>query len=270
MENIPLFARRKNSKLNIKYLLPQLEPILAPTYGIIVYQEQIMQMVRVIAGFSFAEADNFRKAISKKDMSKMESLRNDFIKGAIKNGVNKIDALKVFNLIEKFANYGFNKSHSLLYAVFATRMAYLKYHYPLEFYGAILDNISNQNDIKFSGVVNEMKKISLKIAGPDINISTLSFTYNNSSLVFPLDTIKGLHRTVAIQIIEERNNNGKYLDFFDFVTRMTPYGITASSINKLIDAGAFDSLYKLDFDIKHSLVDKVIGFELFILNFGGK
>ncbi|NCA97139.1 MAG: DNA polymerase III subunit alpha, partial [Bacteroidia bacterium] len=175
MDNIPSYARRKKKSETISYPSKALEPILASTYGIIVYQEQIMQIVRKMAGFTYGQADVFRRAISKKDSAKLSSLESSFMAGAIQNGYPKEEAKSVFDLIYKFADYGFNRSHSVCYAVLACQMAYLKTNYAPEFYAAILGNSSGSNDGKFAETLNEVRKMGITIMTPDINRSTNSF-----------------------------------------------------------------------------------------------
>ncbi|MCQ2772705.1 MAG: DNA polymerase III subunit alpha, partial [Bacilli bacterium] len=170
MDSIPSFARRKNGLERIEYLTPELEPILKNTYGIIVYQEQIMQIVRSVAGFSYGEADIFRRAISKKDAAKLKGLKDKFINGCITNGKNQSLANKLFDLIERFANYGFNKSHAVSYAVLTCQMAYLKARFPKEFYCSILDTMP-PGDRKFRDTLNELKGINVSLSVPDINKS---------------------------------------------------------------------------------------------------
>ncbi len=239
MQFIKNYADRRDGLEKITYLSPVLESILAPTYGIIVYQEQINRIATTMAGFTPGEADMFRRAISKKDKDKIASLKEQFISGSIKLGHTPKVSNDVFNLIGKFANYGFNKSHSVVYAVIACRMAYLKANYPLEFYTAIFETSSSANDTKFNEYINELKSRGMKIELPSINESTNHFVIKNSSLVFPLTAISGINDTLVRSIMEARNDK-PFNDFFDFVTRMFAYKISETQINKLIDAGAFD------------------------------
>ena len=240
MGYIPNYAKRKEGKEAIIYDDPCLESILKETYGIIVYQEQINQIATTMAGFSMGEADMFRRAISKKDSSKMLDNEKAFIEGAIKNGHDEKVAKKVFDTIKKFANYGFNKSHSVVYSVIACQMAYLKVYYPLEFYAAILETSSSTNDSKFNEYVSEMKKRNIAIISPNINKSMKEFIVSDNSLLFPLNAIHGVNELLANNIIEERNN-GEFKDFFDFVSRMYKQKISEAQLNSLIDAGCFDS-----------------------------
>jgi DNA polymerase III subunit alpha len=242
MESIPSYARRKHGEEKINYLSPELEKILAPTYGIIVYQEQIMQIVRTMAGFSYGEADLFRRAISKKDAVKLAALKESFLQGCAANKHSKELSERVFDLIYKFADYGFNRSHSLSYAVLTCQMAYLKKHYPKEFYAAILDSMSPE-DGKFKDAIAEIKEISLRLAVPGVNSSESGFAIKGDALLFPLNAIKSLPGNLTNGILDERNLHGKYLDLFDFAARVKTYGLSLPTLVKLIDAGALDELW---------------------------
>lgn len=236
MEFIKDYANIKNNNLPIKYIHPCLEEILKPTYGVIVYQEQIMQIVRKVASFSLAEADLFRRAISKKDESKLSKLKDDFILGATKNNFTKTDAENIFELIYKFANYGFNKSHSVAYSIISYQMAYLKTHYAGEFFASILD-YQTLGDNKYS---NELRLFKYKLALPSINNSSNYYINNGKTLIIPLNAIKGLPSNIANSIIFEREQDGKFEDFIDFISRMKDYKLTLAHIITLINSGAFD------------------------------
>ena len=243
MQEIKSYANRKMGKERIDYISPITKKILAPTYGIIVYQEQIMQIASLMAGLSLSEADLFRRAISKKDTSKLASLKETFIRGCLKNGYKRDVSEDVFKSIYKFADYGFNKSHSVSYAVFSCRMAYLKAKYPEEFYASILDNTGGESD-SFTLAISEIKSAKIKIKGPDVTSSGKEFIIKDGALLFPLNRIKGLFNEVANNIILERESNGPFYDYYDFVTRMKRYKLASSQLMKLIDAGALDSLDK--------------------------
>ncbi len=253
MENIPTYARRKKGLEKVSYVSPLLKDILASTYGIIVYQEQIIQIANKVALFPLSKADIFRQAISKKNQEKLLALKPDFIDGCLKNGVSNIEANNIYNLIERFANYGFNRSHSLSYAILATQMAYLKYHYKEEFYAAILDNTSSKDET-FNMIVSEMKKVCLKLTLPNINLSSKRYLVKRNEVIFPLNQIKGILSNQVDAILLERDKNGPYLDFFDFVLRIYPYKVGQSTIVKLIDAGALDSLYPSRSSLRASLL----------------
>ena len=240
MEFIPSYAKRKEGKEKVIYDDPCLEAILKETYGIIVYQEQINQIATTMAGFSMGEADMFRRAISKKDNAKMLDNEKAFIEGAKKKGHSEKVAKKVFDTIKKFANYGFNKSHSVVYSVIACQMAYLKYYYPLEFYAAILETSSSTSDSKFNEYISEMKQRNIAILSPSINYSSKDFVLKEDGLLFPLNAIKGINDLFVTNLLEEREK-GLFKDFFDFVSRMYRYKISETQILKLIDAGCFDA-----------------------------
>ena len=203
--------------------------------------EQIMQIVREMAGFSFGQADLFRRAISKKNVDKLESLKGSFIQGCIQNGKDEALARKVYDLILRFANYGFNKSHAFSYAVLTCQMAYLKVHYPKEFFCSILDSLS-PGDSKFANTLSELKEMHISLSVPDINFSEMGFVIDKNNLRFPLSLIKGLQSKFLSSIIDERMMNGKYEDIFDFAARTKKYGLNLQTLVKLIDAGCFDSL----------------------------
>ena len=237
------YAKRKSGKEKINYINKDLEEILSPTYGIILYQEQINNIATKMAGFSLAEADIFRRAISKKDKDKIMASREQFVSGAVKNGFSKEVAIKTFNDILPFAEYGFNKSHSVVYAIIACRMAYLKAHYPLEFYAALLDSSSATKDEKFNEYVSEMKSLGIFMYSPSINESTNEFVIKDKGLLFPLTAIKDINITLLAKIEEERSKNGPFKDFFNFALRMFAYKINEKQMESLISAGAFDELY---------------------------
>ncbi len=240
MDQINLYAERKNYNKKIDYLVPELEPILKSTYGIIVYQEQIMQITQKVAGFSLAEADIFRRAISKKDVSKMTNLKDNFIKGCLNNGYNNTKAEALYDLIVKFANYGFNKSHSVSYAIITCQMAYLKYKYPYEFFISLLEIGSSSSDTKFQEYIREMKKLGINLLLPNINHSSYEYKFHEGGLIIPLTSIHGINNQFIEAIIGERNKNGEYKDIYEFALRLTPYGLNDQIFIKLIDSGALD------------------------------
>ena len=241
MAFIPNYAKRKEGKEAVTYIDPSLESILKSTYGILTYQEQINQIATTFAGYSMGEADMFRRVVSKKKKEEMAQSREVFIKRSIENGHDEKIASQVFDLIERFANYGFNKSHSVAYSMIACSMAYLKAYYPLEFYAAILETSSSTNDAKFNEYVSEMKKRNIKIVSPNINVSEKEFIVKDGTLLYPLNAIRGVNELLTNNILEERNNNGPFADFFDFVARMYQFKINESAITALINAGCFDS-----------------------------
>ena len=243
MAYIPSYAKRKAGKEKYSLLSEDLKDILSPTYGIIVYQEQINNIAVKMAGFSLGEADVFRRAISKKDKDKLVNLEKQFIAGAKNKGYEPNLAKKVFDDIMKFAEYGFNKSHSVVYAIITCRMAYLKAHYPLEFYASLLGGSAASNDSKFNEYIAEMNSLGIKMLPPSINHSTSYFAIKDNGLLFPLTAIKGINISLMEKIDLERNENGPFKDYFDFVLRMFAKGINEAHIIALIEAGALDELY---------------------------
>ena len=240
MDNIKDYANRKQGKIKSTYISKDIEDILSPTYGVLIYQEQISKIAVKMAGYTPEEADLFRRAVSHKEKSVLESSRTNFINGSIKKGYNKKDALEMFDHILKFASYGFNRSHAVVYAIIACRMAYLKYYYPLEFYAVTLNISSGGSDSKFSDYVNELKSRNLKVDLPNINLSTKEFIRHDNSLLYPLNMIRGVNNDVVDKILDERIENGDFKDFFDFVARAYFKGISEIVINKLINSGALD------------------------------
>lgn len=242
MDSIPTYARRKQGLEKINYISDDLKDILKETYGIIVYQEQIILIAQKMANFSLAKADIFRNAISKKNYSDIKQMQNDFINGALNNGYSNKVANDVFDHILKFASYGFNKSHSVAYSMIACQMAYLKAYYPLCFYQTILKFSNTTNDPKFLDYVDEMSSIGIHLAKPDINLSTDNFLINQNNLLFPLSLIKGINKETIKGILDNRLKNGLYKDFLDFMLRTFQYKISETQYLKLIDSGALDCL----------------------------
>ena len=248
MKYMETYARRKNGNEKFTYISDSLKDILSETYGIIVYQEQISQIAISMSSFTPEEADSFRRAISKKNADIINQNKDRFIKGAIKNGYSEKVASQVFDQIQTFSQYGFNKSHSVAYAILACQMGYLKCHYPLEFYSSLLETGST-SDTKFNEYVSEMRKRNLKLFTPSVNESTTSFVSKEDGLIFPLGAISGIHDLFVETIINERNTNGVFKDFFDFCLRMADKGLSESNLDKLINSGALDC-----FDISRSML----------------
>lgn len=238
MKNIDSYIRRKNGKENIDYFHKDLEPILKPTYGIIIYQEQIMQIASVMAGYSMAEADLLRRAMSKKSESILLKEKDKFIKGSIQRGYDQALATNVYNMIFKFADYGFNRSHSVAYAMISYRMAYLKAHYPKIFMKHLLSGAIN-SETKTKEYIYECNKNGIIIHKPDINLSTDSYETINNQIIFPLTNIKNVGVNAAKVILKEREN-GKFKDIFDFAARCYGGPVTSKTLENLIYSGAFD------------------------------
>ena len=239
MNNIDLFVRRKHGEEKVTYLSPDLEPILKETYGVIVYQEQVMQILVKVGGYTYAEADNIRRAMSKKKESVILADKEHFIKNAIARGYEKALAIEIYDLILKFANYGFNKAHSVSYALIGYEMAYLKVKFPIYFITNLL-NMSLGSEIKTKEYIDEARKVGIKIAKPDINEAESTYKIVKEYLMLPLGSIKNLGITASSAILEERKN-GKFKDYLDFVSRVYGKSNNKKTIASLIDAGALDS-----------------------------
>ena len=241
MEFIPLYIRRKHQKEKIEYPHPLLEEILKPTYGIMVYQEQIMQAAQIIAGYSLGSADILRRAMGKKDKEKMAKEREKFVNGALeKNKIPATKANEIFDVMERFAEYGFNRSHSAAYAVVAFQTAYLKSHYPAEFMAAVLtNNLSNMDEITF--FMDECKRMSIPILGPDINESGMNFTVNQKGEIrFGLAAVKGVGEAAVTSVLEERNASGSFKNIFDFAKRVNSRTVNKKCFESLACSGTFD------------------------------
>ena len=239
MKNIPVFLENREHPEKIKYIHPNLKPILQETYGIIVYQEQIIQIARVMANFTYGKADILRKAMSKKKMSELESLYSDFMNGCINNGYDKQLAQNVYELILEFANYGFNKSHSVAYAMVAYQLAYLKANYPLYFYKALLNGVIGAEG-KTYDYISECQNIGQKVRGISINESGMAYRIVNKQILMPLSICKDCGVVSVQKIIQERNEKGKFKDFIDAVVRLSNNGVEKNVITNLIYAGGFD------------------------------
>ena len=247
MDLIPEFIERKHGKKEVTYLHQDMEQVLKETYGVIVYQEQVMQLVRVIAGYSLAKADLVRRAMGKKDEKLMKEQEEEFIKGAAEKGYNKKVAKEIFKLILKFADYGFNKSHSVAYSVLAYYTAYLKTHYPLEFMTAQL-NCRYEDMDEMVLLINECKRMKISLSLPDINACYKAFTINpdiENQILFGLTAIKNVGKTAVDNIIKERLEHGRYESFVDFASRVDPRVVNKKTLESLIYAGAFDCFDKV-------------------------
>jgi len=233
------FIAGKHGKTKINYFLPQLEPILKETYGVILYQEQVMKIAQVLAKYSLAEADELRKAIGKKKQDVMESHRNRFIEGASHNGANAALARKLFDLIEKFGGYGFNKSHSAAYALIAYQTAYLKAHYPVQFMTALLTQDMGNQDKTIKNIA-ECREMEIRILPPDLNESQSDFSMGTGGIRFGLGAIKNVGAKAMESVIQERNQGGPFKDTLDFCKRVDASKVNRRIMESLIQAGAFD------------------------------
>ncbi len=237
MENIDTFIKRKQGKERIVYPDDSLIDILEDTYGIMIYQEQIMLVLVKMANYTFAEADNIRRAMSKKKKEVMEKEREIFVSKAMKNGYTKEKCEEVYDLIVKFANYGFNKAHSVSYALIGYQMAYLKANYSVYFIANLL-NMSIGSDVKTKEYLDEAKSKDIKVFKPNINVSTDSYLIKDNALLLPLNVIHNVGGAATQVIINERQN-GRYTDFFNFVARTYGKGVNKKTLEFLIDADCF-------------------------------
>ncbi len=242
MSNIPTYNDCKHGRQKPDYLHPLLEKILKPTYGVIIYQEQVMQIAQNLSGFTAGEADILRRAMGKKKRSELEKQKQRFIEGAVKNGINKETAAGIFLKIEPFAEYGFNKSHAAAYAIIAYQTAYLKTYFPNEFFSASMTmDISNQN--KLSEFYEELKRLNIKIIRPDINECFADFRSDrNSFFYYALGSIKSVGFDAISNIVDERIKNGNFNSINDFINRVNPKDINKLQLEGLVKAGAFDNL----------------------------
>ena len=263
MDSIPTYLRNRHEPDKISYKTPQLAHILDVTNGCIVYQEQVMQIFRELAGFSFGQADNVRRAMSKKKHAVMEAEREHFVHGCtepghecpgcVANGISEEVANEIYDEMSSFASYAFNKSHAACYAYVAFQTAYLKCHYPSEFMAALLTSVLDNTDkvIEYSG---ECARLGLKVLPPDVNISNGGFTADNGKIRFGLNAVKNVGRNLIERVVEERKEE-PYSSLYDFCKRMHGTELNRRAVECLIKAGAFDSMGVN----RHSLVEAVDG-----------
>lgn len=247
MDFIPQYIKGKNNQDSVTYACPQLEAILKPTYGCIVYQEQVMQIVRDLAGYSWGRSDLVRRAMSKKKAYVMEQERKNFIygnpdegvKGCVNNGIDEKVAGKIYDDMIDFAKYAFNKSHAACYAVVSFQTAYLKTYYPVEFMAALMTSVID-NTSKVAGYIYACKQMNIGILPPDVNESQMEFTVENGKIRFAMAAIKSLGRPTIQAILKERGENGSFISMQDFVTRMSQ-ALNRRAIENFVKAGAFDT-----------------------------
>jgi DNA polymerase III subunit alpha len=239
MDMIGDFIDRKQGRKKIEYVHPKLEPSLKETYGIIVYQEQVIRLASEIAGFSLAKADLMRRAMGKKDKELMAKQKAEFIDGALKNGFTKKIASEIFDMIEKFASYGFNKSHSVAYSVLAYQTAYLKAHYPAEFMAATMSAEIGDTDYVVK-LIEECRCMNIRVLPPDVNESAVQFVVKPTGIRFGMSAIKNVGVAAVENIIVVRNETGKFESLFDFCRRVDLHIVNKKTLEGLIQAGAFD------------------------------
>ena len=234
------FIERKKGKAQVRYLHPALEPVLKPTYGVILYQEQVMEIARRLGGYTLGSADLLRRAMGKKKREEMSQQRNIFIDGALKNEVSEKIATSIFDLMEKFAGYGFNKSHSVAYALLAYQTAWLKTHYPAAFMAAVLSADMNNTD-RIVTLIEELRRMKLVLQPPSVNTSDYKFkVVDKETILFGLGAVKGAGRAAIINLCEARQEQGQFSELFEFCRRMTPRRVNKRVIEALIRAGALD------------------------------
>ncbi|MBT3693633.1 MAG: DNA polymerase III subunit alpha [Candidatus Pelagibacter sp.] len=241
MSNIPIYNDCKHGRQQPDYLHPLLEEILKPTYGVIIYQEQVMQIAQKLSGFTAGEADILRRAMGKKKRAELEKQKQGFINGAVKNGIAKDVAASIFLKIEPFAEYGFNKSHAAAYAIISYQTAFLKTYYPKEFFAASMTmDLSNQN--KLSEFYEELKRMNIKIIRPDINKCFADFKFDDDNFYYALGGIKSVGFDAISNVVKERIDNGEFKSINDFLNRVNPKDINKLQLEGLVKAGAFDGL----------------------------
>jgi DNA polymerase III subunit alpha len=241
MSNIPTYNDCKHGRQTPDYLHPLLEDILKPTYGVIIYQEQVMQIAQKLSGFTAGQADILRRAMGKKKRAELEKQKQSFIAGAVNNGISKDVAVGIFLKIEPFAEYGFNKSHAAAYAIISYQTAFLKTYYPKEFIAASMSmDISNQN--KLSEFYEELKRLNIDVIRPDINECYADFRTEDDKFYYALGGIKSVGYEAVSNIVNERLKNGKFKSLADFLNRLNPKDINKLQLEGLVKAGAFDNL----------------------------
>ena len=241
MDSIPTYIENRHNPDKIRYKTPELKSILDVTYGCMVYQEQVMQICRELAGYSYGRADIVRRAMAKKKHDVMLKERGAFVEGAVSRGVKESAAKEIFDEMISFASYAFNKAHAAAYAYVAYQTAWLKCHYPCEFFAALLTSFLDKTD-KIVQYINECSKIGIKILPPHINESSDEFSVSGKNIHFSLLAIKGLGKGFINRIIDERTKNGDFVDFYDFCRRMHGKDFNRRTLENLIKCGAFDGL----------------------------
>ena len=238
-DQINTYLEGRKNPASVVYPSKELKPILKETYGVTIYQEQVMLMAQIAAKFSLVKADILRKAISKKNEEELAGLRQEYVLGCKENGYSDETASLLFDLAEKFAGYGFNKSHAVAYGLVAYQLAYLKANYPLEFYTSILNSVIGDST-KSAIYITECRRKHISIEAPDVNRSTDIYYHNGKSIILPLSIIKDVGTLAARTILDERDKNGRFGDYFDFVARVVLRKMNRTQLERLISAGALD------------------------------
>lgn len=241
MGNIPSFIRRKQGEEEIDYLHPKLKSILKSTYGIIVYQEQVIQIVSKIGGFTLSKADILRRAMGKKQREILKKLRGEFVEGAKKKGLTEKLANEIYDLLSKFADYGFNKSHAVAYSIIAYQTAYLKTHYPAEFFASILNSERGKIE-KVAKKIEEIKSLDISIINPDVNVSKSLFSVKNGKIIYGLAAVKNVGDKAAESIVKACEKGENFTSLFDLTSRINYKAVNRKALEALICIGAMDSL----------------------------
>jgi DNA polymerase-3 subunit alpha len=264
MENIPLFIDRKHGRQAVEYPHKDLEPILENTYGVIVYQEQIMQIASTMAGFSLGEADLLRRAVGKKQKDVLDRERNHFVQGALKKGYEQVLANDIYDLIVRFANYGFNRSHAVAYSMIAYQLAYLKANNPLYFMAGLLTSAIG-NETKIAQYIMESKQKDIEVLPPSINYSGFSFQVEKTGIRYSLAAIKSVGAAALREIFQARKSK-KFEDLFDFCTRVSPKAINRKTLEVLVHSGSFDE-FNEDVQVDPIRLEDKLSFEKEALGF---
>jgi DNA polymerase-3 subunit alpha len=251
------YVRRKHGQGKVTYDHPALEPILRETHGVMLYQEQVMQVANVLGGYSLGQADILRRAMGKKKREEMESQRRVFIEGCRGNGIEARTAERIFDTLARFAEYGFNKSHSAAYAVVCYQTAWLKAHYPVEFLAALLSNEMGNTE-KIQSLTAEARSLGIEVLPPDINASRVKFTVQDGKIRFGLAAIKNLGTHAVEGIVATRDEGGPFLSIFDFAARVDPRLVNRKALESLIRSGSFDSLGNKRSKL-HAVMDAALG-----------
>ena len=247
MDNIPRYIACKHGQEQPDYMLPQLKPILEDTFGVMIYQEQVMEVARTLSGYTLGQADLLRRAMGKKIQSEMDAQRGNFVSGAVARGVSERDATQIFDQVSKFAEYGFNKSHAASYAMIGYQTAWMKTHHPLEFFAASM-TLETENTDKLNVFRQDMSRLGVRLLPPDINRSREDFSVEdgedaeNPAVRYALAAIRNVNRVAISNIVQERDANGPFTGIGNFAARIGTSGVKKSDIENLACAGAFDSL----------------------------
>jgi DNA polymerase III subunit alpha len=242
MDNIDTYVDRKFGRLEIDMLHPSLEPVLKETYGVIIYQEQVMQIAQVLSGYSLGEADLLRRAMGKKKKEEMDLQKARFISGAAEKGVPEKQSDSIFELVNKFAGYGFNKSHAAAYAFISYQTGYLKANHPVEFFAATM-SLDIANTDKLAVFYQDARRFGITIRPPDINSSMADFDVENGEILYALGAIRNVGFEAMQSVVQTREQDGKFTDIFDFLERIDPKAVNKRAIENLAKAGAFDSIH---------------------------